>query len=211
MRRWFEFGLVCLRPNPRYSLSPISPTLLPCPPAPTPHSPLPPMTHPTSPLFKPPGQAPTYQVLGDLYIFQATGVETNQAYALIEIQMQPHSGTPLHRHSREAESFYVQSGQIEVQLGESIRTATSGTFLHIPIGQWHRLTNTSKAAAHLLCWVTPAGAEQFFMAIGEKITAGESAPGAEPLDLNHILATASQYGIEISPPPESSPAPLTPS
>lgn len=55
--------------------------------------------------FKPPGNSPTYQVLGDLYTFYTTGVETGQTYALIGIQMQPHSGTPLHRHSREAESL----------------------------------------------------------------------------------------------------------
>lgn len=163
------------------------------------------MPHSITTRFNQPDAAPTYRVLGDRYTFRATGVETNQTFALIEIQMQPQSGTPLHRHSREAESFYVQSGQVEIQLGDRVQMAGPGTLLYIPIGQWHRLTNIGETPAHLLCWLTPAGAEHFFMQIGNAIAAADAAVSSPPVDLNHVLATANRYGIEISPPSEAAP------
>ncbi|WP_292762960.1 hypothetical protein [Nostoc sp. NOS(2021)] len=39
-------------------------------------------------------QGSSYWVLGDLYTFKAVGEETGEAYALIEITVQPQNGTP---------------------------------------------------------------------------------------------------------------------
>lgn len=154
-------------------------------------------------LFLQPGQGSSYWVLGDLYTFKAVGAETGEAYALCEIVVQPHSGTPPHRHSRENESFYVQEGEFEFQLEEQVLVATASTFLHSPKGQLHRFTNIGAAPAKLLCWVTPAGFEKFVAEVGQAI-AGQisTSPAVTPADLEKIMTTAPKYGIEILPPLE---------
>lgn len=131
------------------------------------------------------------------------GEDTEQAYALCEVVVAPQGGgTPIHRHSRENESFYVQEGELEFQLDEQIIVATAGTFLHSPKGQLHRFTNTGSTPVKLLVWVTPAGFEKFIAEVG-KATSSQvtAAPPLSPADLEKILATAPKYGIEIIPPP----------
>jgi quercetin dioxygenase-like cupin family protein len=152
-------------------------------------------------ILKQPGQGSSYWVLGDLYTFKAVGEETGKAYALVEIILQPQSGTPPHIHSHEDEAFYIQEGELEFQLDEQILVATPGTFLHSPRGQLHRLTNMGTGPAKLLCWVTPAGLEKFWAEIGVPVPDISVAPPAvSPADIEKILATAPKYGLEIIPP-----------
>ncbi|MBD2356839.1 cupin domain-containing protein [Tolypothrix sp. FACHB-123] len=147
------------------------------------------------------GQGDSYWVLGDLYTFKAVGEDTGQTYALVEIIMQPQSGTPPHIHSHENESFYIQEGELEVQLGEEIVVATPGTFLHSPKGQLHRLINNTTQPVKLLCWVAPAGAEKFFMEIGVPAIDIKHSPTVSPADIEKVIATAPKYGLQIILPP----------
>jgi mannose-6-phosphate isomerase-like protein (cupin superfamily) len=149
-------------------------------------------------LIKQPGQGLSYWVLGDLYTFKTVADETEQAYSLCEIIMQPNSGTPPHSHSQEDEAFYVQSGEIEFQLGERTIVATAGTFLHSPKGQVHRFTNIGNQPAQLLCWQTPAGLEKFLMEIGTPTSDRDAeSPGITPADIEKVMMTAPKYGLEI--------------
>jgi quercetin dioxygenase-like cupin family protein len=148
-----------------------------------------------------PGKGSSYWLLGDLYTFKAVGEETGEAYALCEILVQPQSGTPPHRHTRENESFYIQDGEFEFQLENRTLIATAGTFLHSPKGQFHRFTNIGSTPAKLLCWVTPSGFEKFVAEVGHAVNAQITlAPPVSPLDLEKIITTAPKYGIEIIPP-----------
>lgn len=132
------------------------------------------------------------------------GTQTGEAYALFEVVVAPQGGTPPHRHSRENESFDVLEGAIEFQLDERTVTATSGTFLHSPQGQLHRFTNTTTTPAKILIWVTPAGFEKFIAEVGKAVDGQVTpAPTLSPADLEKILATAPEYGIEIIPPPSA--------
>lgn len=153
-------------------------------------------------IYVQPGQGRSYYFGQDLYTFKAIGEETGKAYALCEVIVAPQGGTPLHRHHRENESFYVQDGEIEFQLEELTLVATAGTFLHSPQGQLHRFTNLTATDAKMLVWVTPAGFEKFIAEVGKAVN-GQIAPGASlsSEDLDKILTTAPKYGIEIVPPP----------
>ncbi|RCJ18318.1 cupin [Nostoc minutum NIES-26] len=155
-------------------------------------------------IFQQPGQGSSYWVLGDLYTFKAVGEDTGQAYALVEIIVQPQSGTPPHIHSHEDEAFYIQQGELEFQLDEQIILATPGTFLHSPKGQLHRFTNIGLEPAKLLCWVTPAGLEKFFIEVGVPVLERMSSPTVSPADIEKVLAAASRYGLEIILPPTES-------
>lgn len=153
-------------------------------------------------LFVQPNQGLAYWFGQDLYTFKAIGQDTEEAYALCEIVVAPQGGTPPHRHSHENESFYVQDGEIEFQLGDRTLVATAGTFLHSPKGQLHQFTNTTAVPAKMLVWVTPAGFEKFMAEVGRAVDGSIApAPPLSPADLDKILATAPKYGIEILPPP----------
>lgn len=162
------------------------------------------MTVKTDGIFKTPGQGASYWVLGDLYTFKAVGEETAQAYALVEILVQPHSGTPPHIHTQEDEAFYIQEGEFEFELDRQTIVATAGTFLHSPKGQLHRFTNIGSLPAKMLCWVTPAGLEKFFVEVGTMATQQSVLPPAvSPADIEKILTAAPNYGLEIIPPAAS--------
>ncbi|HIK08058.1 MAG TPA: quercetin 2,3-dioxygenase [Trichormus sp. M33_DOE_039] len=153
-----------------------------------------------------PGQGSSYWVLGDLYTIKVVGEDTGKAYALVEITVQPQSGSPPHIHSHEDEAFYIQEGELEFQLDEQIVIATPGTFLHSPKGQLHRFTNVSTQPTKLLCWVTPAGFEQFLMEVGVPVEDITQSPTASPADIEKVIAAAPKYGMEIIPPPSETPA-----
>jgi quercetin dioxygenase-like cupin family protein len=152
-----------------------------------------------------PGQGSSYWVLGDLYTFKAVGENTGKAYALIELLIQPQSGTPPHIHTQEDEAFYIQEGEFEFQLDEQRIVGTAGTFLHSPAGQLHSFRNSGSKPGKMLCWVTPAGLEKFFAQVGVPVANQEAPPPAiSPADIEKMLAIAPQYGLEIIPPPVES-------
>lgn len=155
-------------------------------------------------ILQQPGQGNSYWVLGDFYTFKAIGEETDKTYALMEIIVQPQGGAPPHIHSHENESFYIQEGELEFQIGEEIVVATPGTFLHSPKGQMHSFTNKTDQPVKLLCWVTPAGAEKFFMEIGVPAVDITHSPNVSPADIEKVIATAPKYGLQIIPPESQS-------
>lgn len=95
-------------------------------------------------------------MLGDLYIFKAVSAETKEDYALIEIVVYPQTGSPPHIHSREDESFFIQSGELQFQIDGQTVVATSGTFIYSPKEQTHMFTNINQPSqdAGLVdaCW-----------------------------------------------------------
>jgi mannose-6-phosphate isomerase-like protein (cupin superfamily) len=48
------------------------------------------------------------------------------------------------------EIYYIQTGQGRMQVGEEVCEVKSGDAVHIPIGQFHELTNTGKEVLTVL-------------------------------------------------------------
>jgi mannose-6-phosphate isomerase-like protein (cupin superfamily) len=148
-----------------------------------------------------PGQGKSYWVLGDLYTFKTVSQDTNGTYSLIEITVYPQTGSPPHIHSREDESFLIQSGELQFQIDGQTLVATPGTFIYSPKGQTHLFANISNQIAKMLCWITPAGLEQFFMEIGIPVTDSTAPPPpVTEADIQKTIALAPQYGLTILPP-----------
>jgi mannose-6-phosphate isomerase-like protein (cupin superfamily) len=148
-----------------------------------------------------PRQGVPYWVLGDLYTFKTVSNETNGAASLIEIVVYPQTGSPPHIHSREDESFFIQTGELQFQIDGQTIVATPGTFIYSPRGQTHQFANVSDQPATMLCWLMPAGLERFFMEIG---TPANDPPAPPPpvtdADIQKTIALAPQYGLTILPP-----------
>lgn len=157
-------------------------------------------TNPNGLLLEP-GEGFSYWVLGDLYTFKTISKDTKGTYSLMEITVYPQTGSPLHIHSREDESFFILSGEIEFQVNGETMIADPGTFIYSPKGQTHLFTNISNKPARMLCWVMPAGLEQFFMEIGTLVTDPTAPPPpVTAADIQKTIALAPSYGLTILPP-----------
>jgi hypothetical protein len=69
--------------------------------------------------------------------------------------------------------------------------------VHAPRGSVHAYLNNTERPARMLVTVIPAGLENFFEAIGERVT-GDPGTAPEP-DLEKIMAEAPKYGMTIYP------------
>jgi mannose-6-phosphate isomerase-like protein (cupin superfamily) len=78
----------------------------------------------------------TISALGSTYTTKTDGQATGGAYSLMEEELWG-DPTPLHRHGREEEAFYVMSGRLAVWADGTETIAEPGAFVLIPRGVAH--------------------------------------------------------------------------
>lgn len=160
--------------------------------------------HPTKPIFRPTGTGPAVWGPGDLYTYLATGEETNNLFFQFEAVVPAGGGPPPHIHGREDESFYVVSGSLEMQLGDSILMAKAGDYVYIPRGTVHGFKNVGDSTAIQFVTVAPAGMEHYFNEVFPVVTDRNAAPPppTEAL-IQKLIEVAPKYGLEFPPPTDS--------
>jgi uncharacterized cupin superfamily protein len=84
-------------------------------------------------------------------------------------------GPPAHRHDFE-EMFTLLEGELEFTFRGETQTVHAGTTVNIPANAQHQFKNKSGKTAHMLCMCTPAGQEEFFMAVGFPLGSRTSPP-----------------------------------
>ena len=139
-------------------------------------------------------------VVGDTYTILVSGEQTAGRYALIDMLIPPGGGPPPHRHDFE-EMFHVLEGSVEVSLRGDKTTAGVGETVNIPANAPHNFTNTSAEPARALCFVSPAGLEEYFAEFGDPVP-DRTAPAPELTDperaqrMDRAMALAPKYRIE---------------
>ena len=108
---------------------------------------------------------PHLGVVGDIYTILLTGKDTAGRYCLIDMFVPPGGGPPPHRHDFE-EMFTILDGEIEVTFRGAKSTLRAGETANIPSNAPHQFQNVSERPTRLLCLCSPAGQEEFFMAVG---------------------------------------------
>jgi quercetin dioxygenase-like cupin family protein len=108
---------------------------------------------------------PHIGVVGDTYTILLTGEDTAGRYCLIDMFVPPGGGPPPHRHDFE-EMFTVLDGEIEITFRGAKSLLRAGETANIPSNAPHQFHNASARLARLLCVCSPAGQEEFFMAVG---------------------------------------------
>ena len=93
-----------------------------------------------------------------------TGANTGGAYCLLEVSLAPGIGVPRHIHTREDETYYVTSGELEVIVGEEVFVLKAGDTLMAPRDIPHELRNSGNITNHYLLIFSPSGFEEFVMA-----------------------------------------------
>ena len=145
----------------------------------------------------PAGEGEKLWIVGDTYTLKATRETTGGVLGLIEASVPAGGGPPPHVHADEDEAYYLLEGELEVLDGERTFLAAPGSFVFIPRGTLHRFRNVGFGHARLLVLFTPAGFEEFFVAVGRPARPGEPAP---PLDQDEIVRTgelAPRFGMDV--------------
>jgi uncharacterized cupin superfamily protein len=113
----------------------------------------------------------------------------------------PGGGPGPHRHDFE-ETFLVLEGELEVTFRGERSVMRAGETVHVPANAPHQFHNAATRAARMICICSPAGQEEFFLAIGVPAASRTEAP--PPLDeegrqafLKKVKALAPQYRTEL--------------
>ncbi len=112
---------------------------------------------------------------GDTYTILVSGAETAGRYCLIDMHIPAGGGPPPHRHDFE-EMFTLLEGEVEFTFRGEVSNVSAGSTVNIPANAPHAFKNASGQPVRMLCMCTPAGQEEFFMAIGDRVDGRTSPP-----------------------------------
>jgi quercetin dioxygenase-like cupin family protein len=110
---------------------------------------------------------------GNIYTVLISGAQTEGRYCLIDMLIPDGGGPPPHRHQFE-EMFSLLEGELEFTFRGETQTIRAPASINIPANAPHRFANRSGRMAHMLCMCTPAGQEDFFLAVADRISDRQS-------------------------------------
>jgi len=91
----------------------------------------------------------------DYVTFIKTAKETNGAYTLVEVQLAPGGGVPLHYHDTYSEKFDCVAGELSVQCNKEVLRLQPGQSATAPINTLHRFFNQSEEPCRFVCRLEP--------------------------------------------------------
>jgi len=152
---------------------------------------------PAEPFVTPAAGGQALWSVGALLIVKTDAEATDGAFALIDLRAAPGYETPLHRHHREDEHFYVLGGEIECVYGDG-ETVVAGPHdtVFLPRDVPHGFRVVSDDPLRMLATVTPAGLEAFFVEVGTTVETRDLPPPADP-DVEAVASAAAAYDLEI--------------
>jgi quercetin dioxygenase-like cupin family protein len=116
----------------------------------------------------------------------------------------PGVATPLHRHTQEAEAFYVLEGRVSYCAGEETFELYEGCFIHLPQGVPHAFRIRGDRPARLLALTAPSGLLRLYDEVGIPATE-HRLPGPDALppevEIPRWMEIGPRYGLEVIGPP----------
>jgi quercetin dioxygenase-like cupin family protein len=142
------------------------------------------------PVIRMPGDGKKVVTLaGRPMTFLLTGEDTKHT-SMFDCVLPSGSSVGLHVHRVHEEAFYMLEGECEWQVGGQLVRAKPGTFVFVPPGVPHSITNLSNKPARMLLTISPPGYEHFFEEL-EKLVTGDGPP-----DADGIANLANRYDTE---------------
>ena len=116
----------------------------------------------------------------------------------------PGVATPLHRHTREAEAFYVLDGLLDYRAGDDDYQLYPGCFIYLPVGLPHAFRIRGDEPARFLAMVDPGGLLRLYDEVG--IPAVERrlpGPDGQSIDVEipRWVEASPRFGLEVVGPP----------
>jgi quercetin dioxygenase-like cupin family protein len=115
--------------------------------------------------------------------------QTGNAFCVLRISASPGNVTPPHLHRTTDETFLIESGEVEVNLGGELLQGRPGDVIYLPRGIPHapKVRGNDKLTVVVLC--VPGGFDRFFAACAEEFKKGEP-------EMPLLVKLAGEYGIE---------------
>jgi quercetin dioxygenase-like cupin family protein len=146
-----------------------------------------PETELADPIIRGPGEGKVVGVLHDRSTFKVLPEQTDGAYAILEQNIPPGHGPPLHVHRHETEIFYVLEGQFEISVGEQTVAAATGAMVVGPRNIPHTFRNVGARDGRLLLTVIPGRFANYFIDVD----------GLDDDDPAKVKALIAKYDVEI--------------
>jgi mannose-6-phosphate isomerase-like protein (cupin superfamily) len=139
------------------------------------------------PVVHPPGSGKVVGVLGGQGTFKALSEQAGGAYALLERQVPPGQGPPLHVHRHETEIFYILEGLFEITLGDRTVEAPPRAPAVGPRDIPHIFRSVGPTPSKPLLTVIPGRFSNDFLEVD----------GLPDEDLDTIKALCAKYDVEV--------------
>lgn len=119
------------------------------------------------------GQSPAYWYRGVLWDVLMSADKTLGEFTLLEQIIPAGAGPPAHIHERQAEGFYLLSGEMELVIGhdDEVVRAEPGSAVWVPKNTRHAFRVTSEEDARVLNFYTPGGFDDHLPYYGVEATA----------------------------------------
>ena len=85
------------------------------------------------------GEGPGTWAMGSIFEHLVSAGETGGQFGMSMVTQPPGIATPLHRHTQEAEAWFVLEGRVDYRAGDDLHELSDGAFIYLPLGTAARL------------------------------------------------------------------------
>ena len=143
----------------------------------------------------PPNEGTTYKIGRMTVTFKTTAADTAGAYTVLEAIEPPDSGAGRHRHPTFDETFIINEGHYEFQIGEKTIRLGPGEMVFVPRGTPHAFKSIGPEIGRQLVISSPGGIFDAFIGEVAKSMVDTGSP-SKPGPATDFRAIAKKYGIE---------------
>ncbi|SEB78104.1 Cupin domain-containing protein [Nocardioides exalbidus] len=149
--------------------------------------------------------------MGSLFEHLLVAGESAGRLGVAVVTQPPGIATPLHRHTREAEAFYLLEGEMSYRAGEEQFELYAGCFMYLPQGLPHAFRTRGTSPVRYLALTEPGHLLGLYDEVGVPAAArripgeGEGLPMAE--EIARWNEVGPRYGLEVVGPPIPEEAP----
>jgi mannose-6-phosphate isomerase-like protein (cupin superfamily) len=147
-------------------------------------------------------------VVTDVTTIKASGANTSGKLLVLEVEVPPGGGPPVHHRHEYSEVFLFQEGEFEVStVDENCAPSTvrvgAGDTVSIPSMAWHNFRNVGETPGKFTAVHSPAVMEEFMREIGRPISDPRQLPASEgppsDQDMQRMMDIIGRY-MEMLPP-----------
>jgi quercetin dioxygenase-like cupin family protein len=149
-------------------------------------------------------EGPATWAMGSLFEHLLIAAESGGALGVSVVTMPPGVGPPLHRHTHEAEAFYLLDGTLTYRAGDDTHHLEPGSFIYLPLGVPHAFRITGTEPARFLALTSPGGLMDLYDEVGTPAAERRiPGPDSQPMDVEIAKwnAVGPRYGLQVLGPP----------
>lgn len=170
---------------------------------PTPN-PQPPNPQTLAALYRPADSAPATWSMNSLFQQLLSAGESGGSLGLSLVTQPPGIATPLHRHTREAEAFFLLDGSMTYRAGDETFHLSPGDFIWLPMGLPHAFRVTGPSPVRFLGLTTPGALMTLYDEVGmpaaeRRLPDGDGRPMDEEIARWNEIGP--RYGLQVLGPP----------